>query len=323
MEPHAHAASGTPLSHHAILELVAPFSRAGWALDLPASDRAARRLAFKPQAHEAVVGRPAVLESRRLEAHPRGWRLVRRLVLQGGHRHAAEVTAEGPEPAALLERVAAVPLEALFVAVPGLAAPAALQLRVDADGSRVLRVLHADVAGLHLAATVSGVKGFPAQIELGKADGDPRRLPDDLLEVLGRGWTRLVPKRSGWEASVMVRGVGNGSRSADAQARLVQTLAHLAQTFAEAPARFHERHAAARWRIGLLRGGPLAFGVAIVVLAFALRGTGTRAEATLGALANLVPPLLMALFFMRREMPRIELPKFPRRPSPDSWKPTA
>jgi hypothetical protein len=92
---------------------------------------------------------------------------------------------------------------------------------------------------------------------------------------------------------------------------------------AEPPARFHARFAARRWRIGLLRGVPVAFGVAIVVLAFAVRDTGSRAEAMLGALANLVPPLLMALFFLRREMPRIELPRVPRPLPADSWQASA
>ena len=75
------------------------------------------------------------------------------------------------------------------------------------------------------------------------------------------------------------------------------------------------------WRIGLLRGVPLSVGVAVVAVAFAVRGTGGQAEAMLGALANLVPPLLMALFFMRREMPRIELPRVPRSPPASSWQP--
>ena len=110
-------------------------------------------------------------------------------------------------------------------------------------------------------------------------------------------------------------------RSADARARLSQTLLHLQHTLAEPPARFHQRWRGARWRVGLLRGGPLMLGVALVAAAFAVRGRGGDSEATLAALANLAPPLLMALFFMRREMPRIELPRWPRSPAAGSWQP--
>jgi len=118
----------------------------------------------------------------------------------------------------------------------------------------------------------------------------------------------------------MLRGQ-DAARSADARERLALSLAHLAGVLAAPPALFHQRFRARRWRIGLLRGVPLSVGVAVVAVAFAVRGTGGQAEAMLGALANLVPPLLMALFFMRREMPRIELPRVPRRPPASSWQP--
>ena len=312
----------TPLSHHRILELVAPFSRAGWSLDLAASDRVARRLVFKPVHHAAAGERPALREERELVDGDRGWRLLRRFSPEPPAPQAlpaAQLSAEGDEPAALLERVLAVDPAELHVRAAGPGTPLlALHLRCEPDGTRSLREAHAQVAGLRLAAVVSGVQGYPAEIELERAAGDARRLPDDLLEVLGRGWTRLAPKRTGWDSSVMPRGRG-AARHADALARLRTTVAHLHETLGAPPARFHQRFAARRWRIGLLRGAPLALGVAIVALAFGVRGSGGAAEALLGALANLVPPVLMALFFLRREMPRIELPRVPRRPPDDSW----
>lgn len=328
-------AMDTPLSHHRLLELVAPFVRAGWALDLAASDRVARRLVFKPVHHAADGERPALHEERELADGDRGWRLRRRFTPHappaapgaappGGPGlapglPAAELSAEGDDPKALLERVTAVDPAELHVRAGGPGTPwLALHLRCEPDGSRRLREAHAQVAGLRLAAVVSGVQGYPVEIELQRTEDDARRLPDDLLEVLGRGWTRLAPKRTGWDSSVMPRGRG-AARHADALARLRLTVAHLHDTLAAPPARFHQRFAARRWRIGLLRGAPLALGVAIVALAFAVRGRGGAAEALLGALANLVPPLLMALFFLRREMPRIELPRLPRRPPDDSW----
>ncbi len=304
-----------PLSHHAILALMAPFTAAGWSLDLPASDRAARRLVFKPVAHEAGATHAAVIETRELRDTDRGWQLTRRLRAETPDALVAEVVAEGGEPAELLPAALAVAPAALFTPEG-----AALSLRCRPGQPSQLRAAQARVAGLLLACTVSGVKGYPAELKLTRAEGDQRRLPDDLFEVLGRGWTRLVPLRTGWECSVMLKGQG-AQRDAEAHTRLAETLRHLAAVLAEPPARFHQRYAARRWRIGLLRGAPLGIGVAIVAVAFAVRGTGGRAEAMLGALANLVPPLLMALFFVRREMPRIELPRVPRSPPASSWQP--
>jgi hypothetical protein len=298
---------------------VAPFSAAGWALDLPASDRAARRLVFKPVAHAAGATHPALTETRELRDTPRGWQLLRHLQPEPGvalpAEMTAEVVAEDGEPAELLAAAAAIAPGDLFTAEG-----ASLVLRCRPGQPPQLRAAQAQVAGLRVACTVSGVKGYPMQLVLTRAEADGRRLPDDLFEVLGGAWSRLVPLRTGWESSVMLRGQG-AERSADARARLALSLAHLAGVLAAPPALFHQRFRARRWRIGLLRGGPLSLGVAVVAVAFAVRGTGGQAEAMLGALANLVPPLLMALFFMRREMPRIELPRVPRRPPASSWQP--
>lgn len=311
--------TAAPLSHHAILALVAPFSAAGWALDLPASDRAARRLVFRPVAHAAGATHPALTETRELRDTPRGWQLLRHLQPERGvalpAEMTAEVVAEDGEPAELLAAAAAIAPGDLFTSEG-----AALVLRCRPGHPPQLRAAQAQVAGLRVACTVSGVKGYPMQLVLTRAEADVRRLPDDLFEVLGGAWSRLVPLRTGWESSVMLRGQG-AERSADARARLALSLAHLAGVLAAPPALFHQRFRARRWRIGLLRGGPLSLGVAVVAVAFAVRGTGGQAEAMLGALANLVPPLLMALFFMRREMPRIELPRVPRRPPASSWQP--
>lgn len=300
---------------------MAPFSRAGRALDLAASDRAERQLVFKPVAHAASNHLPALNEQLTLQAVGDGWALTRRLLADDGLQ--ASVLAEGDDPAALLAAVQAVAPSRQFVRAiegdPG-SPLAALHQRCAKNGALVLREAQAEVTGLTLKMKVSAVKGYPAHIDLLRGSGDTRRLPDDLLEVQGRAWTRLTALRLGWEASVQLRG-SEAQRSADAQWRLCQTLAHLQQTLSAPPAQFHARHRAARRRVGLARGGPLMLGVLLVAAAFAVRGRGDGSEATLAALANLAPPLLMALFFMRREMPRIELPRWPRRLPASSWQP--
>ena len=59
-----------PLSHHEIMGLVAPFTHFGRSVDLAASDRLQRRLAFKPVEHAAggaAAGLPAHREQLQLE----------------------------------------------------------------------------------------------------------------------------------------------------------------------------------------------------------------------------------------------------------------
>jgi hypothetical protein len=110
-------------------------------------------------------------------------------------------------------------------------------------------------------------------------------------------------------------------RTPEAEQRLTLVLAHLALTLAEPPARFHQRHRGARWWVGLARAGPLGVGLAVVAVAVGSRAFGWGSESVLALLANAAPPLLMAAFFMRREMPRIELPRPPRRVAPTAWVP--
>jgi hypothetical protein len=311
-----------PLSHHRILELVAPFSRAGWAFDLAASDRAAGTLVFRPVAHEAAAPvaheaaapLPALTETRTL--HGAGRRLVRELRTADGL--VATLEAEGDEPAALLAAVAAVGPARQFCIGGGFIA--ALQQRCGPNGTLVLRGLQARVAGLQINARLSSVRGYPADLQIERSEADARRLPDDLLQVLGRAWGRLTPLRTGWEAAVQLAGA-EPRRSADAEAKLSRTLAHIAHTLAEPPAQFHQRHLGARWRVGVARAGPLSVGLAVVAVAVGSQALGWGDESVLALLANAAPPLLMAAFFMRREMPRIELPRVPRQPPPTSWAP--
>ena len=86
-----------PLTHHQILALVAPFSRSGRHVDLAASDRMARQVAFKPVAHGAITETPL------LDNPSEGrFKLTRVLTVQGGLQ--ARLTADGNEPADLLAR---------------------------------------------------------------------------------------------------------------------------------------------------------------------------------------------------------------------------
>lgn len=311
----------TPLSHHEILALAAPFARGGHQVDLAASDRSARRLQFRPHMRaiggDVPVSTDGLTETLTLaptsERDAAPWRLERRLARPDGTE--AVLEAEGRDPAELLARVQAVPPGRQFVGDG-----TALHHRVAEDGTLLLRRARAQVGGLTLVMQVSGVSGFPAELELLRAEGDTIALPRDLLAVLGRRWDRLSPVRRGWTGSVGLRGSG-AERGADAEARFQQAVAHLAHTLSQPPGSFHDRHRAARWRVAMRGTLPLAVGAGIVALAFVLRAQGDGpAMSALALLANLTPPLLMGLFFLRREMPQIGLPRVPRRPPGEHWR---
>jgi hypothetical protein len=316
-----------PLTHQDILARVEPLVRAGRAVDLAASDRLQRRIAFRPIEHPARPagpdgrGLPALVETLQLEDGEgpggSGLRLTRTFTTGSGLQ--ARTIAEGPEAGELLARIEAVPA-ADQVILRGDATVVLTQV-LQAAGP-VLRAAEARVAGLALGMEVSRVSGYPAELTL-RGPGEPTpRWPPDLLAVLGRPWDRLRRTPEGWVANLQLRG-REPQRSADACARLLRTVDHLATTLAEPPARFHARHRMARWGVALRDTLPLLTGLAVVGIALYVQRQGSGAEPILALLANAAPPILMLLFFMRREMPRLELPRVPRRLRPDAWAPLA
>lgn len=327
------APSLPPFTHHEILALSEPFVRAGLAPDLAATDRAMRRLAFGAREHAAGAidpGLPALRETLVLEHPDRdSFALERALTLPDGLR--ATLRVEGGEPAALLEALRAVPPARQFVQAEGV--PVALGHRLSVRGTAgdgpptapaerlALREAGAQVAGMRLQWRMSGVAGYPAELELLRGPDAPARLPDDLLAVLGRPWGRLSSLSRGWQAPVKLRGA-EPLRSRDAEARLQTTVAHLVTTLAAPPARFHQRFRAARWRVSLRRSMPLGVGLALTALALWMRSQGPETLSVLGMLANIAPPILLGLIFLRPEMISIELPRIPRRPRDDAWSPT-
>lgn len=321
-----------PFTHHEILAVSEPFVRAGLAPDLAATDREARRLAFRGCEHAAGAigpGLPALRETLVLE-HPErdAFALERAFELPDGLR--ATLRVEGTEPAALLAAVLAVPPQRQFLVAAGV--PVALGLRLSVAGSAqaavtdpqaaepVLRGASAQVGGMLLQWRMSGVPGYPGELELLRTPAAPARLPDDLLAVLGPAWGRLSALSRGWQAPVRLRGA-DPQRSRDARARLQTTVAHLAATLAAPPSRFHQRFRGARWRVSLRRSLPLGIGLALTALALWMRAQGPETMPVLGMLANIAPPILLGLIFLRPEMISIELPRIPRRPRDDAWSP--
>ncbi len=317
-----------PLTHQELLAHAGAFVRAGWQVNLPASDRAARRLLLQPRSPPPAAAPtpdlPAgpVVETLWLDDEGEGrLRLTRHLQAPG----LAPATAEtvGASVQALLSRLDAVPLATQFEAAAG--RWWALSLHVPAEGAvPVLRRARASLPGLTLDVKVSSVAGYDAELTLQRAPAPgtpaPQQLPDDLFEVIAPAFGRLVPLATGWRSSLALRG-GEPGRSRQARSLLARSLEHLDRTLQASPAVFHRRHRAARWRVSGRRSLPLTIGAGLLALALwgALRTEG--ADAWLGALANGAPPLLLVLLFMRREMLRLELPRPPRPLRPDAWQP--
>ena len=310
-----------PLTHHEILTLVGPFTQRGRRVDLAASDRLQRRLDFVPVDRPALEGRlPALRETLSLDLSFPGRHLLLR-ELRSSDGLCATLQAEGDDLAALLARIESVPAERQLRCGPGLAIAFGQRVVPGATAPELLlREAVAWLPTLTLEMKLTGVRGFPAEIEVRPAEGVSLALPRDLLAVLGSPWTELSPLQRSWQSNIAVRGDGL-KRSEDAEARFMLTVQHLQRTLAEPPARFNQRHRVARWAVTVREMLPLSIGLVIVGVALLFRREGAEQPRLLALLANVTPPLLMALFFMRREMPRIGLPRPPPRLPADAWRP--
>lgn len=314
----------TPLSHHEILQLVEPFTRAGRQVDLAASDRSARRLVFRERHHAdaAPDGQP-LLESLVLDSLGTGTcRLTRTLTHPSGLQ--ASVQAMGMQPAALLAWVDAVPLQRHFRCGPGFLLARDYQALGPSQAvlSRGQVRLSADddgpVAALALNLDVSRVRGVAADIVL-TAPREPLLLPDDLLAVLGWHWTRLVGDRAGWKSKLRLRGSPE-RRTAAAEAALDHAAAHLARTLAEPPAAYHDRYWRARLGVVLRRAIPLLTPLLLVAVILLLPRFDTSQNPGLWLLLYHVPTLLIVLSFCVQELPTLKLPPWPRRSKAPTWR---
>ena len=313
-----------PLTHHQILALAAPFTRAGWQVELAASDRAARRLAFRSVDHAAVPGaHPPLTETLLLDAgDTHRFRLVR--TLAGADALATRLEADGADPATLLQRVAAVPVGRQWRAADTGRPGWTLALSHRATGPA-----GAANDGLELTGAMLQLPGWrlhwtppPVHSRLGElrlaAIGDAGPLPQDLLAVLGHAWTRLLPSDGAWIGHLRQRGT-RAAAWAGTEARLLETARHLAATLAAPPADFHRRHRAARWRVAGRRAVPALVSLGLVGGAAAVPQLTLAPDSVLRMLIQAAPPLLMIGFFSMREVPRIELPPLPRPLRQSQW----
>lgn len=299
-----------PLTHHEILPLVEPFARQGRQVDLAASDRTARRLAFRPLQRD-----DGLLETLALDAAAEA-RFVLTRTLTRPDGLAATAQAAGPDAGVLLQRLQAVPATAQFAQGPGHAVARCVE--VDAAGTRFVRG-SARLDGLALAIEVTPVKGVAAHLTLTPAPGVVLALPEDVLAVIGWDWARLEPRPPGWSTRRRLRG-DNVRRAATAQAALDTAAAHLARVLAEPPAQYHLRHRWARWGVVLRRAIPSLTALGLIGGALALPKLSPQTDAKVWLALHYVPIGLLALSFCLQELPRFEIPPLPRRRRAASWR---
>lgn len=218
-------------SHHVLLELASPFVRRGLRVDLDDSDRACGRLQFAPVVQGGWRQTFALLD-----LGGGRWRLLRRAAPQGA-RFEARLELDGTDPGALLARADALPPCAQWRQGDGWAAA------LHHHGPRCERI------ELHVGPAVLALRPgrHAARLELSGVLAPP----DDLLAVLGSGWSPLVAGGGRWCGSVKLAGFG-------LEGRLRQAAEHLRRTFDAAPEEFHRRHAAMRWLVAARRAVPRA-----------------------------------------------------------------
>jgi hypothetical protein len=312
-----------PLSHHEILALIAPFARRGRRVDLASSDRAARRVAFVSVEHPGrESGAPMLREQLELESREDGlYRLVRRVMLPDGP--VATLGAEGPDAGTLLAGIDAIPVARQVASCLGhpLTFDHELEPGAGQPESR-LRFVRAvaQVDGFRLVVDLpSTERGVAAKVELFLPRADAAEIPQDLLAVLGWRWTRLDTFGGLWRGELRLGGRGL-ERARLAEAEVVKAVQHLALTFTEPPARFHERQFAARWRVTLRRAVPLLVCGLLVAGAIAVPKLKLEQDAAFRMLVFNAPPLLLILLFCLPELPRIEIPPIPRRLTAATWR---
>lgn len=301
-------AAVSPLSHHEVLPLAAPFARRGLRTDLAASRREERRLVFRPaegphcyELHDLGGGR---------------WRLLRRLAPRPGA--VSEIGATGGDPDALLAALEAVPLALHAVEGEGYLIVRDYEL---ADGRPVLVQGRVHLAGLVLTLSVPGGARLAASVVLEPTGGWPK-LPEDLLAVLGWNWARLVSGREAWTSRLRLKARG-AERTTRAEAALARAAEHLAQSLAAPPTDWHARHRAARWGVFLRRGIPSFTAIGLVGAVVMPASLDWKPDTATMLLLYHVPTLIVAVSFMLQELPRFEIPPWPRRLKAARWFPEA
>ena len=318
--------ASNPLTHHEILTLVESFTRSGRQVDLGATDRAERRLVFKPREYPAAAPSGSLLMETLVLENPRPdlYRLTRHLTAGPGEE--ASLRVEGRDPDTLVDRLDRIDQQVHFAVARGVTI--ARSYRLDASSSKepgasarddlILTGASADLGDVTLSLEVAS-RG-PAELFL---TTKPERVfapPEDLLAVLGWNWKPLRRNRQGWRSAVAIAR-NEPRRTHDCEQKLAQTVEHLALTLSAPPAQFHARHPAARWGCFARRIAGITIVLGALALGPIIMFMDLSRDSVLRMLAFNAPPILMFAMFAVREIPIMTPPPLPG-PVPDAaWVP--
>ncbi len=172
-------------------------------------------------------------------------------------------------------------------------------------------ILDVHVPGAAIGAVTSAVVQINPRLPL-------HTLPVDLLAVLGWDWSLLRARQQGWVASLRLRGAPT-ARGRDAERQLRAAAAHLAQTLAEPPGRFHERQCGERWAVMARHALPALACTMMAALAMVAEPLRALSSTPLPLVLIGVPTALLLMYFMRSEGPQLALPQWPRALSAATW----
>ncbi|MEE4362231.1 MAG: hypothetical protein V2I63_12000 [Pseudomonadales bacterium] len=316
-----------PLSHHSILALVAPLTRIGRRVDLEASDRMARRIAFRTVEHgSADTGERVIRERLILDCAASEGFVVERS-LDDGQGLCSRDEIRAPSVDGVARWLASSDPRDRFPEHGGIPTAESVHLGVDdqghAAGAACLRAARALVRGLDLRLDTDTVPPEVVRFTLTPEPGSSITwLPSDLLALLGRRWRRLEHDGRRWRASYRSTR-SEAARAADLRACFARTVVHLDQVLGAPPTDFHARFAPLRWRVAARRALPLALCVAVPLVFGAITIWAHRAGFRLHPLALQVPPLMMvgAAIATAREIPILEWPPRPGPLPADAWQP--
>jgi len=193
------------------------------------------------------------------------------------------------------------------------AAPPTNDADADPNATSGIAIVEARawIKGINLVAQADRRRGMPVDVKLTTDPGEELRLPEDMLAVIGWRWRPLVHIVSYWRGTINVARK-EPERTPEIEYRLGRTVTHLARTLDKSPERFHRDHLRARWRVTFQRAIPMLIGVALLAATPAIRFLDMDSNSILRMLIFHAPPMMLVGFFLMREMPRLEIPPFPR-----------